>query len=75
MKPGILRSVVVIATMTVLSGCYGTQLVKGPIYTEQVLENTDSALVEQEQTQRHGYHEFNHAETVLSRQNFRIYFL
>jgi len=38
--------------MTVLSGCYGTQLVKGPIYTEQVLENTDSALVEQEQTQR-----------------------
>jgi tol-pal system protein YbgF len=38
--------------MTVLSGCYGTQIVKGPIYTEQILERTDSVLVEQEQTQR-----------------------
>lgn len=52
MKPGILRSVVVVAAMTVLSGCYGKQIVKGPIYTEQILERSDSALVEQDQTQR-----------------------
>lgn len=40
------------AAALVLSGCYGKQMVKGPIYTEQVYERVDSLLVEGEQTQQ-----------------------
>lgn len=52
MKPGSFRLIAVIAAITVLSGCYGRQIVKGPIYTEQIAERTDSVLAEQVQTQR-----------------------
>jgi tol-pal system protein YbgF len=35
-----------------LPGCYGKQMVKGPIYTERVYEKVDTLLAEQESTQR-----------------------
>jgi len=34
-----------------LTGCYGKQMVKGPIYTEQTHQSVDSLLAEQENTQ------------------------
>jgi tol-pal system protein YbgF len=34
-----------------LAGCYGKQMVKGPIYTEQMHEQVDSLLTEQGKTQ------------------------
>jgi len=42
-------SATVVAAL-LLAGCYGTQLVKGPIYTEQTRELVDSLLVEQDKS-------------------------
>jgi tol-pal system protein YbgF len=44
--------IAVFAAIAALSGCYGKQIVKGPIYTEQISERTDSVLAEQQDTQR-----------------------
>jgi tol-pal system protein YbgF len=41
-----------LAAALALTGCYGKQMVKGPIYTEQVHEGVDSLLVEQGNTQQ-----------------------
>jgi tol-pal system protein YbgF len=41
-----------LAAALALTGCYGKQMVKGPIYTEQMHQSVDSLLVEQGQTQR-----------------------
>lgn len=38
--------------VVVLVGCYGRQIVKGPIYTEQIYERVDSLHVEQQKTQQ-----------------------
>lgn len=40
-----------LAAVLALTGCYGKQMVKGPIYTEQVHERVDSLLVVQGNTQ------------------------
>ncbi len=50
MKPGVCRLVAASAALVLFSGCYGKQIVKGPIYTERVFEKTDSVLVVQKQT-------------------------
>lgn len=51
MRIGVVKLVVVLATL-VLVGCYGKQIVKGPIYTEQTYVAIDSALSEQQKTQQ-----------------------
>jgi tol-pal system protein YbgF len=40
-----------LAAAMALTGCYGKQMVKGPIYTEQMHESVDSLLSEQMSTQ------------------------
>ena len=51
MKLGIFIFGAVLAPM-VLAGCYGKQMVKGPIYTEQIYEKVDSLHGVQQNTQR-----------------------
>jgi tol-pal system protein YbgF len=43
---------VALAAALVLAGCYGKQMVKGPIYTEQMYTKVDSLLGEQEKTRQ-----------------------
>lgn len=51
MRFGFVKLIVVV-TALVVTGCYGTQMVKGPIYTENIYEAMDSVLAEQQKTQR-----------------------
>lgn len=51
MKLGAFRLAAVVAVV-VLTGCYGKQMVKGPIYTEQIYEKVDSLHGEQQKTQQ-----------------------
>jgi tol-pal system protein YbgF len=46
------RLATAVVAAVVVAGCYGKQMVKGPIYTEQVHERVDSLLVEQQQLQQ-----------------------
>jgi tol-pal system protein YbgF len=48
---GAFRLAAVVAVV-VLTGCYGKQMVKGPIYTEQIYEKVDSLHGEQQKTQQ-----------------------
>jgi len=50
-KLGVFRLAAVVAAV-VMSGCYGKQLVKGPIYTEQTYEQMDSLRAEQGKSQQ-----------------------
>jgi tol-pal system protein YbgF len=51
LKLGAFRLAAVVAVV-VLTGCYGKQMVKGPIYTEQIYEKVDSLHGEQQKTQQ-----------------------
>lgn len=52
MRLGKIKLAAAVVAVVVVSGCYGKQIVKGPIYTEQVYEGVDSLLGEQQQSQR-----------------------
>ena len=53
MRLGWLRTgAAALAAAMALTGCYGKQMVKGPIYTEQMHESVDSLLSEQISTQQ-----------------------
>ena len=47
---GMIKIAAPVVAVLLLAGCYGKQLVKGPIYTEQTRELIDSLLVEGDKT-------------------------
>jgi tol-pal system protein YbgF len=51
LRIGVVKLIAVFAAL-VMTGCYGKQMVKGPIYTEQVYVAVDSLLGEQQKTQQ-----------------------
>jgi tol-pal system protein YbgF len=48
--PGMIKTAATVLAALLLAGCYGKQLVKGPIYTEQTRELIDSLFVEQDKS-------------------------
>jgi tol-pal system protein YbgF len=52
LKLGFVKSGAVVIAACLLAGCYGKQMVKGPIYTEQIYGRIDSLLEEQAKSQQ-----------------------